>query len=292
MAPVLPSPISISLSPTCYYRELPYQVLTLELTSGDRLIQPQDLGKITIPASLNTRGGVVISGRAPIWLYAYLTHELHPTAWVACYDPRLGAVVVATHSTQTNIGQVLPIDPTQIDTQPNLAPALLVVGPNHPSKDHFSQTLQQTLAADYSQIAYQKAHWEPQGHWQLQGHSPAEQPDATYAETLLKLRRQRDLVIVAVNSDSDPRQLPILEACSHYLIISDDPQAIAPWHQFCGERANLKAVGIVHHCPNSPDQLHSQNPILELTLDATEREATTPLPAPLLQKIYQLIRSP
>lgn len=57
--------------------------------------------------------GVVIEGKAPIWLYSYLVHACHATAWVACYDPRLGdgggAVVVATHNRQVAVGDVLPL---------------------------------------------------------------------------------------------------------------------------------------------------------------------------------------
>jgi len=43
---------------------------------------------------------VIIEGRAPIWRYGMALHKLHPSpaAAIAFYDPRLGAVVVATHS--------------------------------------------------------------------------------------------------------------------------------------------------------------------------------------------------
>ena len=43
---------------------------------------------------------VVVEGRAPIWRYALALHRLHgsPAGAVAVYDPRLGAVVVASHS--------------------------------------------------------------------------------------------------------------------------------------------------------------------------------------------------
>jgi CRISPR-associated protein Csx3 len=42
---------------------------------------------------------VVIEGRAPIWRYGMAFHELHGSAAgaVAVFDPRLGAVVVASH---------------------------------------------------------------------------------------------------------------------------------------------------------------------------------------------------
>jgi len=58
------------------------------------------------------RGAVVIvEGRAPIWRYGMVFHALHgsPAAAVAVYDPRLGAVVVASHHPEYKEGQVIDI---------------------------------------------------------------------------------------------------------------------------------------------------------------------------------------
>jgi CRISPR-associated protein Csx3 len=56
---------------------------------------------------------VVIEGRAPIWRYGLALHRLHgsPAAAVAVYDPRLGAVIVISHSpefTEANVVDVTP----------------------------------------------------------------------------------------------------------------------------------------------------------------------------------------
>lgn len=54
---------------------------------------------------------VVIEGRAPIWRYGVAFHKLHgsPSGAVAVYDPRLGAVVVASHSPHFADGQVIDV---------------------------------------------------------------------------------------------------------------------------------------------------------------------------------------
>ena len=54
---------------------------------------------------------VIVEGRAPIWRYGMALHRLHasPAAAIAFYDPRLGAVVVATHSQQWQVGQVVDV---------------------------------------------------------------------------------------------------------------------------------------------------------------------------------------
>jgi CRISPR-associated protein Csx3 len=83
----------------------PYTLLEFELEES---LEPSQLKGIQIP-KIDTTKGVVLSGRGPIWLYAYLTHELHATAWVACNDPRLGAVVIETHTKGVGVGSVFQI---------------------------------------------------------------------------------------------------------------------------------------------------------------------------------------
>ena len=54
---------------------------------------------------------VIVEGRAPIWRYGMALHLLHgsPAAAIAFYDPKLGAVVVASHSQKWMAGDVLDI---------------------------------------------------------------------------------------------------------------------------------------------------------------------------------------
>lgn len=107
--------------------QLPYQLLHIHITTPDGLIEPADLKGLQLPESLIWSQGVVIEGRAPVWLYGYLVHACHPAAWVACFDPRLGAampksggaVVVATHSQVVAVGEILAIElPDEIFQKP------------------------------------------------------------------------------------------------------------------------------------------------------------------------------
>ena len=60
---------------------------------------------------------VVVEGRAPIWRYGLAFHRLHgsPAAAVAVYDPRLGAVVVASHHPGFREGQVIDVVPPEAE---------------------------------------------------------------------------------------------------------------------------------------------------------------------------------
>ena len=65
---------------------------------GDGILNPADLKEIK-PPDLKMHKGLILSGRGPVWFYAFLVHWAHPFAWVATYDPHLGkAVVVEKHT--------------------------------------------------------------------------------------------------------------------------------------------------------------------------------------------------
>lgn len=55
---------------------------------------------------------VIIEGRAPVWRYGMAFHRLHGSSAgaVAVFDPRLGAVVVASHHPNWHEGQVIDVD--------------------------------------------------------------------------------------------------------------------------------------------------------------------------------------
>jgi len=71
------------------------------------IISPEDLLNLN-PPKVNATKGVLLNGRGPIWLYCYLSHCYHPTAFIATCDPRLGgAVVVESHSQRFRVGEVI-----------------------------------------------------------------------------------------------------------------------------------------------------------------------------------------
>ncbi len=61
------------------------------------------------PPKINTRKGVVLNGRGPIWLYGFLIHFYHSTPFLAIYDPRLGAVIIESHIPELKPGDILDI---------------------------------------------------------------------------------------------------------------------------------------------------------------------------------------
>lgn len=104
------SKIQLRIIPHQTLDGLPYQHLRIHLSSLDGIIEPEDLKGLKLPQGILASQGVVLEGRGPIWLYGYLVHECHATAWVGCYDPRLeGAVVVETHTHKVSVGSVVQL---------------------------------------------------------------------------------------------------------------------------------------------------------------------------------------
>jgi CRISPR-associated protein Csx3 len=102
------NPIQLKLISQKTIEGIPYQLLRINLITG--IIEPQDLKNLQLPDSLDNTQGVIIEGKAPIWLYGYLIHQCHATPWVGCYDPRLGgAVIVESHHKGIYSGDIVRI---------------------------------------------------------------------------------------------------------------------------------------------------------------------------------------
>jgi CRISPR-associated protein Csx3 len=283
VAPI--QPIQLTLSHHETTEGLAYQQLTIALVSSDRIISPQDLANLRLPAGLDPRKGVVISGRAPVWLYVYLAHECHPTLWVACFDPRLGAVVTLTHSHTLQVGQVLPLEELNLEMpsiQPTkLGPALLVVGPPDSGKSVFSHQLFRTLLQDYPDIYLQRAHWDGEGNWILElpeGATDDEREAFKLAnkgtlterffpyqgQAILNLRQQKALVIVDAGGMVQPEKQSILDACTHYVIISSNPEEIEPWRDFCMRQGKSEPLAVIHSTLEKKIEILQRKPFLEI----------------------------
>lgn len=83
-------------------------VTVVSIDLGGSAIEPAILSHLNPPKIDGTKG-VVLEGRGPIWLYSYLVHSYHATAWIGVYDPRIGVVVVESHSPRMNTGDIFKI---------------------------------------------------------------------------------------------------------------------------------------------------------------------------------------
>jgi CRISPR-associated protein Csx3 len=105
------SNIELQVIPHITHSGLEYNHLHIQITTDNGIISPDDIKGLKLPSGIDFTKGVVIEGKAPIWLYGYLVHESHPAAWVGCYDTRfLGVVVVETHTHDVAISEIFTLD--------------------------------------------------------------------------------------------------------------------------------------------------------------------------------------
>lgn len=76
-------------------------------------LEPEDLKKIKLIDPVKEKFSsklVILSGRAPIWFYAYLIHFYHPVKGIAVYDPRYDkAIVTESHTKDFSVGDLIEI---------------------------------------------------------------------------------------------------------------------------------------------------------------------------------------
>ena len=84
-----------------------YTLVNIEIEGGT--CEPADLKTLAIPIVKGNKG-VVLNGRAPIWVFGTLIHHFHATQWVATNDPRQGgAVVVESHKSGVAVSDIIPL---------------------------------------------------------------------------------------------------------------------------------------------------------------------------------------
>ena len=322
---MIKSSIELTLSHHETTEGMAYQQITIELVSHDRIITPQELPGLALPVGIDPRKGVLISGRAPVWLYAYLVHECHPTLWVACFDPRLGAVVTSTHSHEVQVGQVMPLEVLNLavpsikgrtgqerttkkrNERKAAGPGLLIVGPPDSGKSVLSYQIFSTLVRDFPNIYLQRSHWDGEGNWILELPKTAtdEKREAFkllnkgelteeffpyQGQAILNLRRQKRLVIVDVGGMVQPEKRSILKACTHYLIISSKAEEIEPWHDFCLEEGGLEPVAVIHSVLEEKVDVLRQEPFLEIVCGPWVIGRTEGVPQVLQAAIERILR--
>lgn len=97
---------SLLIQATIFHQD--YTVIeTTLLVDSISPLNMKELNKIEVLSLVDPTKGVILNGRMPIWLAAYLSHEFHAVCWFAMNDPRLGAVVTQSHNPVVNVGQVI-----------------------------------------------------------------------------------------------------------------------------------------------------------------------------------------
>jgi CRISPR-associated protein Csx3 len=87
-------------------------VQLLEFTI-DGVLQPSDLLGIQL-VKIDPSKPLVLSGRGPQWLYAFLAHQYHFTRILSTFEPRAGMGVIVSSTAEKDVGMGLDLETGEI----------------------------------------------------------------------------------------------------------------------------------------------------------------------------------
>lgn len=283
-----------------------YQRLDVQILSADRKIQPEALQNLELPAELDYSQGVILNGAGPLWLYSCLIERCRQAAlpWVGAYDQQMGvAVVIASNSPEVNIGDKFRLVP-----KATLCPAILIGGPPNSGKGGLSDALYRELrmALKGKVVQLYPANWDGEGKWyretadrlvadnlrqrnkaQLKQLGEAERAGVVeqllsrYATAVAHIREVVDLLLVDVGGKPDQHEL--VEQCTHYIVISKDPDEIQLWHDLCAPQ--LQPIAVIHSVRSAHLEVLKTDPYLEIVAGPWERDAVNVIPKVLLEAV-------
>lgn len=274
-------------------------------------VTPAALGTLALPADLDPTVGVVLYGRAPIWLYSYLVNRLAAFPWVACCDLRCRAAIVVS----SQVADPVPGDRIAVTVRKTPGPAVLIGGPPNSGKSVLANALRLTL----TEAVPQRSHYLFRANWDGEGNHTFETPDLTLAEQLrshhnrrlhhqqdapdliqqffldrgqelFNIRQMVDLTLVDVGGVPDIVKLPVIEQCTHYLIISNDLQKVQSWRELCDQFCTcpLEPLALIHSVLANHVAVIQEQPLLVLIAGPWQRGRHPEIPDVMRSRLLSL----
>ncbi|NEQ95973.1 MAG: CRISPR-associated protein Csx3 [Cyanothece sp. SIO2G6] len=260
-----------------------HQTLVITLTQPRLLISPQALKLLHLPADLDLSREVILFGQAPIWLYGRLVNLCRAAPWIACYNVQMKqCVVIHSRVSTVAVGEGLTPDWHQAP-----CPAILIGGPPDSGKSVFAYALRRQLIEQHptQQVFLHRANWDGEGNWayetpnleqvdQLVQRNERRMHESEETQSLIpdyfryharaveNVRSLTDIALVDVGGCPQPEKEPLLQQCTHYIIISRSPDEVGIWHQFC--QPHLKPIAVIYSVLEAKVEVLSTRPVLEI----------------------------
>lgn len=301
MVASLNQPLQLTVTEVIADNGTRFQCLEIDLAVPK--LDPAFLSNLKLPADLYLSQGVVLWGAAPIWLYSHLIKRCMAlaAAWVGTFDLRTGSfVVVASRCSDMVPGEAFGL------INKSHSSAILIGGPPNSGKSVLCHALYNRLKHQTSSknIYLHRAQWDGEGSWfaEMTNRSLAEELSKRFraqgtarffphhAEAVSKIRQSMELVLVDFGGKPEPADLVLVRRCTHYIIISREPDAIADWHDFCRRRGGLKPLAVIHSVLEKQQQILPNKQFLELIAGPWKRHETLNVPEVLLTEVLKLSR--
>lgn len=285
--------------------EQQYQALSFSQMLPWEPILPEEIAELSLPEALDLSQGVVLYGK-PTWVFGRLMVLCREAPWVGCYNgPAGGIVVVHSQVASLEVGNLIPI---QENASP--CPAILIGGPPNSGKSVFSNALRSALvkAMPNCRTYLHRASWDGEGNWTYEANSPMvkqfvvhnefrihENPETAklipayyqhHAEAVENLRMMSDCVLVDVGGMPQPEKVPLIEQCTHYIVISRLADAVEDWHKRCGGVAAPLAV--IHSVLEDKQEILQRKPFLEIVAGPWVESGSVTFPECVLESCVEV----
>jgi len=274
-------------------------------------IEPSELEQLRLPEELDWTQGIVFYGTAPTWLYGHLVDRCQAAPWVACYAMPLGAAVIV----KSSAGQPYQVgDTVSLPTRKTPGWAIVIGGPPNSGKSVFSNALRCSLARHNSQaqVYLHRANWDGEGNWSYETpdrgivqqlidrgkYKIHRLPNADqlltdyfsyHAQAVKAIRQIADLVIVDVGGMPQPTKFPVVQACTHYIVISSKPDQVQTWHDLFAPHA--KPLTVVHSKLENCYRRRKETQFLEIEAGPWQEGETYEVPPCVTQVVTDLLAS-
>jgi CRISPR-associated protein Csx3 len=285
-----------------------YQTLSINLVPPRELIATDILPHLELPGELDLNREVILFGQAPIWLYGNLTERCRSVPWLACYAAREKVAVIV----QSQVAEKAPGDTLSVLLNQTPCPAILIGGPADSGKSVLSNALRLNLleTRPNKQVFLHRANWDGQGNWTddaanrdlvkrlvRENEFRIHENDLTRhlipdffqknSRDVKNLRELVDLVLVDVGGKPQPEKMPLIEQCTHYIIISKYPEKIGEWHELC--RTKLQPLAVIHSVKEKRMEVLSTSPFLEIVAGLWQEGETLTVPEVLLEAVLSTL---
>jgi CRISPR-associated protein Csx3 len=284
-----------------------YQTLDINLLKPEILIDVKELLNLELPSELDVEQPIILHGKAPNWLYCYLSQRLRSLPWVAFFNVPLKKAVVVS----SNISHQVPGDVIDIQFNRHPAPAIVIGGPPNSGKSVLANTLRTGLVAKRPDVRLylHRANWDGEGNYiyetedlalakRLKQENNLKIHYKPNSEVLLKdyfeyqaqvtqnIRNCVDLTLVDIGGKPEEVKLPVVEQCTHYIVISSNSDELSQWHKlFLG----LKPLAVIHSVQEQRLEVLQTEPFLEIIAGKWERYGIATAPEVLLNEVLKVL---
>lgn len=285
---------------------------------NDGIAAPADLSDVILPDNINFQKGIVINGRAPIWLYAHLVHLCHAASYVAVFDPRHGAIVVQRHSPDApKLGHIIHSDiiykyitkynlnekNNQTVNKTKNSKVIAFLGPPHSGKSVLLSILRKELMRKMPNDDFQKEFFilracpDGEGNWFSE--IPNEQAMTlryknkfnddfinSVCQHLFELKKRKSLIFVDCGGKIDKYNQLILNLCTHSIIVSSDPSSTPEWRG-ASKASNVKVIAEIDSKLDRIKKIISISP-LKIELGPLSRDSDLEgVPSEFLKRVLE-----